>query len=408
MFIMSQQRKRFTPEYRKEAARLVIESGRPIVRVAEEIGVSAGLLGRWVKNERERQGNEDGMSAADLRAENVRLRRELAEARLDNEFLFKSHSLLRCEATREEKFQLMQQEKATFSIKRMARLLEVSRSGFYGWVKRDKAKRRGKDPRQSFIENLDQQIYTAWEDSDEVYGAPRVTAKLAEQGIKVNKKTVAKRMKAMGIEGISPRMFTPVTTIQSKRKATLPDLVKRAFDAGELNRVWLSDITYLRTGEGWLYLCAVRDGHSRRVIGWAMDRTQSADLVERALRMAHTLRGEVPDGVVFHADRGSQFTSDQLWQVCQELGIAQSVGRTGVCFDNAMSESFWSTLKTEFYDRKKWATCNEARNAVAQWIEVVYNRRRIHSSLGMKTPVAFENAINNDPTKPNSITPKAA
>ena len=144
-----------------------------------------------------------------------------------------------------------------------------------------------------------------------------------------------------------------MTTIQSKRKSTLPDLVKRMFDTGELNRVWMSDITYLRTGQGWLYLCAVRDGHSRRVLGWAMDSVQDTSLVERALRMAHTLRGDVPDGLVFHADRGTQFTSEKLWEVCSRLGIAQSVGRTGVCFDNAMAESFWSTLKTEFYDRQQ-------------------------------------------------------
>ena len=139
-----------------------------------------------------------------------------------------------------------------------------------------------------------------------------------------------------------------------------------------------SDITYLRTGEGWLYLCADRDGHSRRVLGWAMDRVQDTSLVERALRMAHTLRGDVPNGLVFHADRGMQFTSEKLWEVCRNLGVAQSVGRTGVCFDNALAESFWSTLKTEFYDRKRWPTRDVARQVVAYWIEVVYNRRRRH------------------------------
>ncbi|OFS75500.1 transposase, partial [Trueperella sp. HMSC08B05] len=229
---------------------------------------------------------------------------------------------------------------------------------------------------------------------DHVYGAPRITAELAERfGIALNRKTVAKRMRLMGIEGISPRAFVPVTTIQSKRTSTLPDLVKRMFDAGGLNRVWMSDITYLRTGEGWLYLCAVRDGHSRRVLGWAMDSVQDTSLVERALRMAHTLRGDVADGLVFHADRGAQFTSEQLWDVCRGLGIAQSVGRTGVCFDNAMAESFWSTLKTEFYDRQRWPTRDAARAGVARWIEVVYNRRRRHSALGMLSPVDFEHHI---------------
>ena len=169
--------------------------------------------------------------------------------------------------------------------------------------------------------------------------------------------------------------------------------MKRLFVQGQLNRVWMSDITYLRTGEGWLYLCAIRDEHSRRVLGWAMDSVQDSHLVERALRMAYTLRGDVPNGLVFHADRGTQFTSEQLRRVCQELSIAQSVGRTGVCFDNAMSESFWSTLKTEFYDRKKWATRDEARKAVARWIAIVYNRHRRHSSIGMISPIDFEAQI---------------
>lgn len=190
----------------------------------------------------------------------------------------------------------MEQEKAHFSSICMARLLKVFRSGYYVWATKDDAKHMGLDSCQAFVEDLDQHIYVIWEDSDEVYDAPRLTAMLAKRGIKVNRKTVAKCMRVMGVEGISPRVFVPVITIASKKKSTLPDVVKRLFDVGELNRVWLSDITYLRTGEGWLYLCAVRDGHSRCVIGWAMDDTQSADLVQRALQMAYTLRGEIPKG----------------------------------------------------------------------------------------------------------------
>ncbi|OFT86559.1 transposase [Corynebacterium sp. HMSC29G08] len=294
----------------------------------------------------------------------------------------------------------MRQEKANYSIKRMARLLKVSRSGYYKWANKQEQRLSGNDDRAAFYDDVDRTIHQIWSDSDHVYGAPRITAELAERyGIALNRKTVAKRMRLMGIEGISPRAFVPVTTIQSKRKSTLPDLVRRMFDAGELNRVWMSDITYLRTGEGWLYLCVIRDGHSRRVLGWAMDSVQDTSLVERALRMAYTLRGEVADGLVFHADRGSQFTSEQIWDVCRDLGIAQSVGRTGVCFDNAMAESFWSTLKTEFYDRQHWPTRDGARTAVARWIEVVYNRRRRHSALGMISPVDFEYHITQSTNK---------
>lgn len=286
----------------------------------------------------------------------------------------------------------MRQEKANYSISRMARLLKVSRSGYYKWSGQQDKKANGLDPREEFRKELDEKILKFWNDSDQTYGAPRITIDLHAEGIVVNRKTVAKAMRRLGIEGISPRSWVPVTTIPGKPTHAIPDRVKRVYDTGELNRVWISDITYLRTGEGWLYLCAVRDGCSRRVLGWAMDSTQTTDLVERALRMSHILRGEVPNGLVFHADRGTQFTSDQLYQVCRELGIDQSMGRTGVCFDNAMAESFWSTLKTEFYDRRTWKTRNEARREVARWIEIFYNRRRRHSSIGNQSPVDFENA----------------
>lgn len=215
----------------------------------------------------------------------------------------------------------MRQEKANYSIKRMARLLKVSRSGYYKWDDRQAQRVAGRDEREAFLNDVDRKIYRIWKDSDKVYGSPRITAELAERfQISINRKTVAKRMRLMGIEGISPRVFAPVTTIQSSHKSTLPDHVNRLFDTGELNRVWISDITYLRTGEGWLYLCAVRDGHSRRVLGWAIDSVQDTHLVENTLHMAYVLRGDVPEGLVFHADRGTQFTSEQLWNLCQGAG----------------------------------------------------------------------------------------
>ena len=195
----------------------------------------------------------------------------------------------------------MAAEKANFEINRMARLLRVSRSGYYRWA----AHREGEPGPQAARRDLvDRQVRQIFTDSDEVYGAPRVAAELHHQGVEVNVKTVAASMRRQGFEGISPRMFTPVTTIAGVPTHRIPDLVNRGWDTGELNRVWISDITYLRTGEGWLYLCVVRDGCSRRVLGWAMDSHQNADLVERALRTAKVLRGQVPGRIVFHADRG--------------------------------------------------------------------------------------------------------
>lgn len=154
-------------------------------------------------------------------------------------------------------------------------------------------------------------------------------------------------MLRQGLEGISPKKFTPVTTIPGVETYKIADRVKTGWDQGGLNRVWISDITYLRTGEGWLYLAAVTDAHSRRILGWAMDSPMGTFLVAKALKMAHTLRGEVPEGVVFHADRGSEFTSDDMFTVCRDLEILPSVGRSGVCWDNAMAERVWATLKTK-------------------------------------------------------------
>ncbi|QXT61750.1 IS3 family transposase [Tessaracoccus palaemonis] len=381
-------RRRYTAEYRAEAARLVIDTGRPIAHVAQELGIGSQLLGRWVQAERDRDAGEpDGDLSLDERAELKRLRREVSELRKDNEFLGKAAGLLRVEATTIERFELMAAEKANFEVARMARLLRVSRSGYYQWAQRRVAGPSSRARRQA---SLDERVRALHEASDQVYGAPRITADLHQEGTAVNVKTVASSLRRQGLEGISPRSFSPVTTIPGVPTHHIPDRVSREWDTGELNRVWVSDITYLRTGEGWLYLCVVRDGCSRRVLGWAMDSHQDSDLVERALTMARTLRGDVPGQVVFHADRGTQYTSDQLHRAAKRLGVEQSMGRTGVCFDNAMAESFWSTLKHEFYHRHTWPTRAQARREVARWIEVVYNRRRRHSALGYQRPVEFE------------------
>ena len=192
----------------------------------------------------------------------------------------------------------MEAEKATpdnvdgFEIARMARLLGVSRSGYYDWVHRQAA---GPSPAQQRRSDLTAKIITHHADSDQVYGSPRILADLREAGEQVSAKTVAKLMRQAGIAGISPRGFVPVTTQAGPDPQPVGDLVGRRFDHGQLNRVWTSDITYLATGQGWLYLCAIRDGCSRRVVGWAIEDHLRTDLVEDALPRAVALRGELPD-----------------------------------------------------------------------------------------------------------------
>ena len=281
------------------------------------------------------------------------------------------------------------------SVKRMCELLGVSSSGFYAWQKREQAGPVD-GSRAARRADLLVKIRVAHDASDGVNGSPRITADLREGGEVVSTKTVAKLMRDNGIRGISPRPWHPVTTVTTLADRHLPDLVNRRFDQGRLNAVWTSDITYLTTGEGWLYLAAIRDGCSRRVLGYAYSMFLHTDLVETALRRAVAFRPTATGptaGVILHADRGCQYTSAQLADVADELDVRLSVGRTGVCWDNAQQESFWSTLKTEFYNRHTFTTRTEAIQAVSVWIDTVYNRRRRHSSLGMTNPVTFENRI---------------
>lgn len=284
-------------------------------------------------------------------------------------------------------YRLMAAEKASHTVARMADLLTVSRSGYYAWMKREQA---GPSPAQTRRAELMTKIINFHDASDRVYGSPRILADLREDGEEVSRKTVAKLMRHNGIVGISPRGWTPTTTVVDLGAPQIPDLVERRFDQQVLNRVWTSDITYLPTDQGWLYLCAVRDGCSRRVLGWSVQDHLRADLVDQALTMAVVLRGSLPEQVIFHADRGTQYTCTQIADLCTGLGLLQSVGRTGVCWDNAAAESFWSTLKTEFYNRRTWLTKAEAKLAVGRWIEERYNRRRRHSSIDMMTPVQHE------------------
>lgn len=285
----------------------------------------------------------------------------------------------------------MAREKACFEINRMARLLEVSRSGYYAWSARQ---HRCATVRQVKRHQLDIRVRMAHALSRGTYGAPRVTAQLARERLKVNRKTVASSMVRQQLQGAYPARFKPATTIPGTSTGRVWDRVHRNWDTGRLNAVWVSDITYLATRQGWLYLAAVTDAHSRRIIGWAIDSTMTTDLVAKALRMAVTLRGgQLPTDVILHADRGCQYLSGQLHQVCEQLGLLQSVGRTGVCWDNAMAESIWATLKTEFYSQRTWATRSEARQAVGCWIESWYNRRRLHSAIGYKSPVEYEQGM---------------
>jgi transposase InsO family protein len=270
-----------------------------------------------------------------------------------------------------------------WSVTEMCRVLEVSRSGFYDWLDRAPSERELTD------RMLTLEIEAIWECSARTYGTPRVHAWLQRQGFRVSRKRVARIMRTQGFEGESGRRKVRTTIVDRRAKAA-EDRVGRDFNPAGPNVTWCGDITYLRTGEGWLYLATVIDLFSRRVIGWSLAEHMRTTLVADALETAVATRGgRVDAGVLFHSDRGCQYTSAEFGELCDRLGIVQSMGATGV-WDNAAAESFFGSLKRELAHRQRWATRAEARRAVIRWIEGWFNSRRLHSSLNYSTPIEAE------------------
>jgi transposase InsO family protein len=277
-----------------------------------------------------------------------------------------------------------------FSVRRMARLLGVSASGYYAYVKRAAA--TVLTARQQRRVDLAVKVLDVHADSGGTYGSPRITAELRERGETVNEKTVAAIMAEIGIEGISPRTFKVRTTVVDPAASFPPDRVRRRFDQGRLDAVWLTDITYLTCGEGDMFLCAIRDGHSRLVLGHVVADHVGADMVCEAIDVAVASRGHGVAGTVLHSDRDGEFTATLTAQACDSHELTRSMGDTGICWDNSPAESFWSTFKHEHYYRHAFATKAELVAAVDNWI-VWYNHERRHSAIGMLSPIRYEHSL---------------
>jgi putative transposase len=270
---------------------------------------------------------------------------------------------------------------AAYPVATMCRLLGVSASGFYAWLDRAPSARAHSDTQ------LLARVRDIHKGSRDTYGMPRVHAELAEQGIRVGGKRVARLMRVAGLQGVSRRKWV-CTTVRDRDARPAPDLVQRHFSAPAPDALWVADITYIATWAGFLYLAVVLDAFSRRVVGWAMETHLRSELVLQALEMAYGQRR--PSDVVHHSDQGTQYTSIAFGMRCQQMGVRPSMGSVGDCFDNAMAESFFATLECELLDRRRFKTQAEAEIAVFDFIEGWYNVSRRHSSLGYLSPVQYE------------------
>lgn len=283
----------------------------------------------------------------------------------------------------------MKANQATLPVSTMCRLLQVSISGFYDWQDRALSKHARRDVELAAL------VHTIYERSHRTYGSRRVHAELREAyGVHVGRKRIARLMRRAGLKGVQKRRFF-CTTRPGQTERWAPDLVDRHFLADRPNALWVADVTYVPTAEGFLYLAMVLDVFSRLIVGWAMEARLGSQLVLKALAMAYAQRS--PHGVIHHSDHGSEYTAIAFGTRCERLGVRPSMGSVGDCFDNAMAESFFATLECELLDRTHFLTRDEARTSIFTWLEGWYNPHRRHSSLGYLSPQEFERRWNTNP-----------
>lgn len=264
----------------------------------------------------------------------------------------------------------------------MCQTLKISSSAWYAWKNRPESKRKQSD------RLLLEKIKRSHKESRGTYGSPRITFDLKEQGEIINRKRVARLMRENGIAG-SPEPKWRVTTDSNHDMPVAPNLLSRNFRVEAPDQVWVGDITYIWTYRGWSYLATVIDLFSRRLVGWALEDNMRSGLVEKALKMAIRQRSAEP-GLIFHSDRGSQYTGEGYQKLLQDFGILPSMSRKGDCWDNAVAESFFATIKRELINRAIWINQKNLRSAVYEYVEVFYNRKRRHSTNGNLNPAEYE------------------
>ncbi len=281
------------------------------------------------------------------------------------------------------RFAFIHAEKANHSIARLCRVLQVTRAGYYAW--RDRGPSRT-ETRRRHVEELVQLIFLA---SYQTYGSPRVLAELREtHGIRVSKRTVENAMKTLGIQARKRKSFRN-TTERDETRPVVANILDRDFAASRPNEKWVSDITYIQTAKGWSYLAVILDLFSRKVVGWSLRSDLTTELVLSAFNAALISRAPEEE-LVHHSDRGRQYTSYAFELAATQAGVRLSMSRKGNCWDNAVAESFFSTLKQELISRRTWRDEQDVRSALFEYIEVFYNRERRHSTLGYVSPEQFE------------------
>jgi len=383
------QRRSFTDDYKRQAIDLVASSGRSIGSVAKELGLRDSVLRRWVEQRGARREptaasrrptTQATLPSADHAAEITRLQRE--NERLHGARHFKKIDRDLCWSS-EMRFRFIEDRRADYPVTIMCDVLGVSPAGYYAW------RARPESARAAANRELVDDIKRVHRDTNGRYGSPRVHAELRAQGRGASRGRIERLMRRHGIRAIMARPRRVRTTDSRHDFPIAANLLERNFIAAAPNRIWLADITYVETDQGWLYLATVMDLYSRKIVGWAMADHLRAELPLAALAMA--IATQRPGaGLIHHSDRGVQYASAQYRKMMQSAGFRASMSRRADCYDNAPMESFFHTLKTELVHRQHYATREEATRDIFAYIEGFYNRTRRHSAIGYLSPIEME------------------
>ncbi|MGG7915596.1 IS3 family transposase [Klebsiella aerogenes] len=372
---------RFTPEFKEEAVRQITERGYSIAEVSERLGVSTHSLYKWLRAVKPDNNGQQARDLLDARTEILRLKAQLKRTEEERDILKKGSAVL-CKGAR-LKYRFINDHREIWSIVTMCRVLKVARAGFYVWLHNPVS--AGEKDNQRLLA-LIRDSYTL---SGGVYGYRRIHGDLREIGEVCSRNRVAKIMRKNRIQVIHGYKVPRGT--RGRPSLIAPNRVQREFTVVKPNQVWVTDITYIRTWQGWLYLAVVIDLFARNVVGWSMKPTLSRELALDALLMA-VWRRKPSENVIVHSDQGSQYGSDDWQRFCRANNLAPSMSRRGNCWDNAVAESFFSSLKKERIRKRIYKTRDMARADIFDYIEVFYNRNRRHSHLGGVSPEAFEKA----------------
>ncbi|WP_339074139.1 IS3 family transposase [Teredinibacter turnerae] len=372
-----QTRKRYPREFKEEAVALMTEQGYSATRAAEAVGVKTSLLYKW-KEAFEAEKSGDALSI-DEREELKRLRKENRELKMEKEIFKKGQRLLR--KRNEIKYDFIQVESTQFPVVMLCRVMGVSCSAYYDWANRPLPTTNQKELL------LIGRMKSLFKQSRSSLGSREMMKKLREEGLDIGRYRVRKLMERLGLV-VTQRIAYKVTTKRKASDAVADNLLNQNFNPRGPNEVWAGDVTYLKTGEGWMYLAVVMDLYSRRIVGWHIDKRMTTSLVNRALIKAYNIR-QPPRGVVFHSDRGSQYTSKRYRSLLESYGIRASMGDVGACWDNAVVERFFGSLKHDWVLKTPQPTRDGMKKDVTAYMRY-YNSERLHSSNGDLSPVAYE------------------